>query len=491
MWMTQGNLHVKVTRATEKEIEWLRSKESGLTFRNKKTIYTTGEAELHRFFDLLDSTFPAGFLPIVVRNAAEDGINLQVIDSRTAPGVSIAQPAAEAASRLSGGAQWSLRDYQEAAVEAALQHQRGIIQIATGGGKTNVAVALMERLPSVRWLILVHRASLMAQAAERYEMLTGKQSGRIGEGKWHEEQHLTCATFQSLAAALKNGKHKRFFEQMQAVIVDEAHTLPAESYYRVVSSLPNAHWRIGISATPLDREDQRSVYAVASLGPVIFSHKADALIQAGHLARPIIRMLQVTQNFNELDPRSGAITRWNWKKVYDQGIIRSKLRNRALLAAVQKADKPCLVFVKEISHGKAFAKALDARGVKVDFVWGSASLATRQAAVKRLVRGDIEVLVSSVIFQEGVDIPELRSVVVASGGKSVIAALQRLGRGMRLANGKSTFEVWDVADMGNVWLERHAKARRAAYQREKYAVQVVSIAPSLPPAQSSLRLAQK
>jgi superfamily II DNA or RNA helicase len=479
MWLTQGNLNVKVTRATEDEIEWLRSKESGLTFTDRKPLFTTGKVALKYFFDLTESVFPAGFLPGVVKRAAEAKIQVQVIDSRTPPAQAVIPlPVSEAAQRLRGE-HYELRDYQQAAVDAALKETRGIIQIATGGGKTNVAVAIVQCFPHVRWLFLVHRASLMAQAADRYDALTRKTAGRIGEGKWDEEAHFTCATFQSLAAALKKGKHKGLFNGVQGLIVDEAHTLPAESYNRVANALVNAYWRLGISATPLDREDQRSIYAVGTLGPVIFKHSADALITSGHLARPIIRLVHVEQEFDERD-KYGLICRWNWKKVYDEGVIKSKVRNRALLSAVQKAEKPCLVFVKEIAHGKGFTKALLARGFKAEFVWGSANLHTRQAAVRRLVRGDTEVLVSSVIFQEGVDIPELRSVVVASGGKSVIAALQRIGRGMRLSAGKDTFEVYDVADSGNPWLERHAKLRKRAYQREKFAVTEITLTPSMP-----------
>lgn len=231
----------------------------------------------------------------------------------------------------------------------------------------------------------------------------------------------------------------------------------------------NAYYRVGISGTPLDREDQRSVFAVAALGPQIYEVRAQTLIDEGRLARPIIHMVPVHQDFMEKD-KFGLIKRWPWKKVYDEGIVRSLVRNRTLLAAVSKAELPCMVFVKEIIHGKAFTKALQKRGVKADFVWGTSSLQQRQDAVRRLVRGDVEVLVSSVVFQEGVDIPELRSVVIASGGKSVIAALQRIGRGMRRADGKTTFEVWDVEDEGNPWLKRHAQARKRAYTREGYAV---------------------
>jgi superfamily II DNA or RNA helicase len=471
MWLTKGNLNVKVTRASDEEVEWLRSKDSGLTFSDKRGLFAKGEVDRVRFYDLLESTFPAGFLPGVMESARACGIQAQVIDGRGPGPVAIPSPLTADGS--------TARGYQLDAETVAVRLERGIIQIATGGGKTNVAVAIAQRFPTVRWLFLAHRATLMEQAAERYEALTGNKAGRIGEGAWNEEAHFTCATFQSLSSALKKGKHLASFKAWTGLIVDEAHTLPAASYYEVSMALPNARLRLGISATPLDREDKRGVFAVASLGPVIYEHRADSLIKAGYLAKPLIKMVKVKQEFRQVD-QHGLIRRWKWNKVYDEGVVRSLQRNRALLAAVARAEKPCLVFVKEILHGKAFDRALKARSLRSDFIWGDASLQARKDAVRRLLRGDTEVLVSSVIFQEGVDIPELRSVVVASGGKSVIAALQRIGRGMRRSDGKDTFEVWDVADEGEAWLERHAKARRLAYQREKFQVSVVSLVPSAP-----------
>ena len=472
MWLSLGNINVKVSRATDAEVEWLRSKQSGLVFGNKKTLFATGAVEQIRFFDLMDSTFPAGFLPSILKRAAESNISVQVIDART----TTCHP-------MPADLGW-LRDYQLEAVEAAIAKTRGIIKVPTGGGKTEIAIGLVKRVPA-EWLFLVHRKTLMEQAAQRYELrCPGEEAGRIGSGCWKPRERFTVATFQTLAAAARNKAHgprarlAAFLGRFTGVIVDECHVLPADSFRAVTLGLVNAYWRIGISGTPLDREDQRSVYAVAALGPQIYEIPSAKLIAEGRLSMPIIRMVHVAQNFNEKD-KHGLIKRWDWRKVYEEGVVRSKERNRALLSAVAQAEKPCLVFVKDLDHGHAFNNALLKRGVKSDFVWGKASLHTRQAVVRRLERGDLEVLVCSVIFQEGVDIPELRSVIIASAGKSVIATLQRIERGMRRADGKTTFEVWDVADEGNPWLRRHAKARRHAYQREGYAVSVVQVTPSV------------
>lgn len=479
MWFTKGNVNVKVSRASDAEVEWLRSRESGLAIHDRSTLHATGKVGLKRFYDLLDHTFPAGFLPTVADRARAAGFEVEVIDGRepAEKPVPVDLKWLEAVKRLDGT--FLTVEHQMQAVNAALEKERGIISVPTGGGKTEIAIGVVKSVPT-SWLFLVHRQTLMEQAAQRYELRTGKKAGRIGAGQMNVEM-FTVATFQSLAAMLRDPKKearaKRHLAFFKGLIVDECHVLPAESFQNVALEMPNARYRIGISGTPLDREDQRSVYAVGILGPVIFKVASQQLIDQGLLAKPLIRMISLEQEFDERD-KHGLLSKWGWDKVYFEGIVRSQVRNKALLAAVRRAEKPCLVFVKEIDHGKAFARAVAKRDIKSDFVWGTTSLKTRQAAARRLVRGDIDVLVCSVIFQEGVDIPELRSVVVAAGGKSVIAALQRIGRGMRRADGKDTFEVWDVADGGNAWLTRHARKRQLAYQREGYSVSVVHLTQS-------------
>lgn len=253
-------------------------------------------------------------------------------------------------------------------------------------------------------------------------------------------------------------------------IVHNCHTLPAQSFLQVAMLTRSAYYRVGVSGTPLDRDDNRSIYAVATLGPVIYRIKADTLIEAGVLARPSIRMVHCTQ-------RSDKPT---WQGVYGESIVRSPARNNVLIECAKVAKKPCLLFVKEISHGKHLEKMLLKAGIRCAFTWGNHSTNYRMSRVRDLVRGAIDVLVCSVVFQEGLDVPELESVIVGSGGKSVIATLQRIGRGMRVAKDKTTFEVWDLMDMGCCrnnklgqhtgckWLEKHSQRRVRAYLTEGY-----------------------
>lgn len=467
MWFRVGNVHTEVAQATEEDVAWLRSKESGLAYTNKKAFFDSSAEDKTRFFDVLDNRFPAGFTGLVLEKARAAGREVQVLDVRTAPHPTIENPGA-----------W-LHDDQRAAAKLAVNMTRGIIQMATGGGKTEVAIGIAELVPEGRWLFLVHRGSLLKQTAERYKLRTGKTAAQIGGGKKQLGKHFTVATFQTLAAMVRNEPKKaaRVLGHFTGVIVDECHVLPAASFWAVAMGLSNCYWRIGISATPLDRTDQRSVYAIAALGSVIYRKTAAALIEEGRLAKPNIFMVKVVHDELLVHGSDGILKRPSWDVLYQRQVVRSLIRNRVVCAAAVKAQKPGLLFVKDIDHGKALAKALAKRGLKTDFVWGKASLEQRAQRVKELTRGDTDILVCSVIFQEGLDIPSLRSVLVAAGGQSIIATLQRLGRGTRTSEGKTTFEVWDVWDSGEAILTRHSRARKRAYLREKYSVRMVQMVP--------------
>jgi len=245
------------------------------------------------------------------------------------------------------------------------------------------------------------------------------------------------------------------------LVVHNCHTLPADTFYSVSMALANARYRIGLSGTPLDRDDRRSLMAIGALGPVVHRIPTQTLVDAGVLARPNVQMVVVEQD----------VSRPTYRGVYGEAIVRSRKRNRRIVDVAVAAAKPSIVYVREIAHGKALTAALERAGLRVALVWGSTAERQRAGSKQLLARGDIDVVVASVVWQEGIDIPSLASIVVACGGKSTIAALQRAGRGMRPGpDGSTTFELWDIDDRGNGILERHSSARRRAYEREGFDV---------------------
>jgi superfamily II DNA or RNA helicase len=467
MWIEVGNRLSKLLRATDEESDWIREY---LSFPDVDARFKPNSDGKIHMFNVLGETFPTGFLPGIRRAAKDAKMEMEVVDRRAAP--CAIDPAADLA--------W-LRDYQMAAVDRALARKRGILWMTTGAGKTEIAVGLARALPC-EWLFLVHRTSLGDQAAERFRMRNAEhgvylgEPGLIGEGQWAEGERFTCATFQTIAKALANGERRAvdLLARVGGLVVDECHVLPASSFYDVTSAC-NAYYRIGLSGTPLDRTDRKSIYAIAALGPVIHRVDAETLVKAGVLAKARVRLVTCEQT-------ARAAT---WQGVYNECIVRSKVRNQLILKIAKRAAQPMLVFVKQVEHGQKLANMLTCNGIRADFVWGTHSTDFRKSRVASLVAGRLDALVCSVIFQEGIDVPQLRAVINASGSKSTIATLQRLGRGMRMdrapdgsvREGGDVFEMWDVMDVGNDWLSDHSKKRRNAYVAEGHET---TVEPTLP-----------
>jgi superfamily II DNA or RNA helicase len=346
-------------------------------------------------------------------------------------------------------------------------------------------VGLVKRLPG-RWLFLVHRDNLVSQQARRYKKYTGlmaNEMSRTPPKDWRLVCGLNLMTLQSLAAGLRADRAgvKAALGQLDGLVVDECHVAPADVYYNAIQQC-SAEYRFGFSGTPLDRGDNRSLMAIACLGKVVYSIKPQVLIDAGYLAAPQITMVPVKQTVSAEAKAEG------FHGVYDELICESEERNAAIVEIVRTAPKPCMVFVRIVDHGRQLTHAMRAEGINTEFIWGEKSKRAREDAVERLERGDSEVLVASVVFQEGVDIPGLASVVVASGGKSIIAALQRVGRGMRTNNGKkATFDVYDVLDLGSPMMEKHSRRRMNTYVREAYTTVIRSADGSIAAYQPKLK----
>lgn len=465
------NTMARVTHASLDEREWLREY---LSFPDPKARFRqSGNGRVQMYNIVLDE-FPGGLLALVKHAAPKHGYTVEVFDKTT-----FVPPDPEA------DLAW-LRPDQLEAVTKALNRRRGILHLPTSWGKGEAAVALARAVPQ-EWLFLVHRSTLADDIASRFMARNAAHGvdlgevGRIYTGCWSEGSRLTCATFQSLAAALKKGdsRARTLLQRCQGLIVDEAHVLPADSYYSVAMMATKAAYRIGLSGTPLARGDRRSVLAIASLGPVIYRMGSQEVIARGDAAKPHIRMVEVDHSTSTTGSAAALAHGATYQGVYGNLVVRGKKRNATLIQIAKLAEKPGLLFVKEVRHGKLLEKALLNAGIRAGFVWGNHSPDYRKTMIDRLVRGDLDILVCSIIFQEGIDIPCLRSTINGVGGASVIAALQRLGRGMRVERDqtgaviKFTFEMWDILDRGQEWLENHSKIRRRAYMKEGHTVEVL------------------
>lgn len=443
---------------TAQEQRWLEGALSHEVYNHAR-----GETEVVCLYSRKTQTFPRGLCRTLAKRAARDGVGFELdaaarlLEKRLR---ALLEPEPDLA--------W-LRSYQKDAAQAWAAKGGGIVKSPTGSGKSELIVAAHRMLPTVRWLFAVHRSSLVGQAADRFKLRTGVKPGLLKSGTiTNPNAPIVFTTFQTLDRLLKQRGGREVLQSFTGLIVDECHATASPSYAGVTAACTNAWWRLGISATPLDRAPHENMITVGALGPIVATVNTQQLIEAGVLSRPTIHFASYTH------PHMQGV---DWREVYNAGIVHSRGRNMTVVDLVQRARKPSLCFFKQLEHARHLSALMRERGITHDIVDGSDMPEVRERKIKRLMRGEVEVLLSSVVLQDGVDIPDLASVVNAAAGLSVVALLQKTGRGMRAGTDgtKLEFELWDVLDNGQKWLSQHARGRIATLKEQGHDVHISGV----------------
>lgn len=168
-----------------------------------------------------------------------------------------------------------------------------------------------------------------------------------------------------------------------------------------------------------------------------------------------------------------AMLRMKWATRYARHVVRNKERNRALLSLVERAAKPALLFVKELEHVYEMERLIAGARLNVRSVTGAMGVRQREGLIDDIRRGRVDVVVCTKVWSTGIDIPELASVIVGGAGKAAIDVVQTIGRGMRIADGKNTFEVWDLHDTVYTALHKQGQGRVRVYRGEGHQVNLL------------------
>jgi superfamily II DNA or RNA helicase len=370
-----------------------------------------------------------------------------------------------------------LRPYQIAALDAALSSTfegmpwpRGVLKIATGGGKTELAVAMYQtiQMPTV---FVVHRKHLVKQAIDRFKKY-GIHAGQIGDSVFDPDpQGITVATIQTLHNVLKQGDMSKInqFIKARQIFFDEAHLCGAKldkgnQFILLSRQFRHAMLRWGLTATPFMRDEYSNQLLMGCTGDIIFEINNDTLIKAGHLTKPKVTIIK-------MPPVTGPKA---WPECYESAIIMNSNRNNRIISELKKVPTPAIVMVNRISHATALANLAKQQGLFLPVVQGSTSTEVRTQTISNLQSGKTKHIIATTVFDEGMDLPELRSIILAGGGKSRKTMLQRIGRGLRIAKGKHAFALIDFKDTSGYILKHHSKLRREVWVEEGFDIEEVT-----------------
>lgn len=359
-----------------------------------------------------------------------------------------------------------LYDYQEAAKEAMLKAYYGILQSPAGSGKTQVGIALAAALGR-KTLWMTHTRDLLSQSKNRAEQyMSPSLTGTITEGRVQIGKAITFATVQTMCN-LDLGRYRDIWD---CIIVDECHRVAGTptsvtQFSKVLNSLAARH-KYGLSAT-VHRADGMIAATYALLGQIAYqvpdAAVAEKVMTVSVLPRPTHQGLN--REFLDTD---GTII---YAKLVN--FLADRYDRNELIAAdlVENRNHYNLILSDRLSHLEYLMKHLphDLRdqAVMVDGKMTSKKAkAMREQAIEDMRQGRKRYLFATYsLAKEGLDIPRLDRLYLATPQKDYAVITQSIGRIARTFEGKAEPVVYDYVDEGIQYLVRSYKKRCATYRK--------------------------
>lgn len=328
------------------------------------------------------------------------------------------------------------RYYQNDCVEEMLpQKTGGLILNATGSGKTKIVGIYLRRLVGTA-VFVVDELTLLKQARKALGKILEENVGIVGMSKF-KPRRVTVATIQTLDKHRKNPKFLSWSQNLDVMFLDEVHLALGSRYLRTIQSM-KPRVVFGLTATLAIEKKEILWRAQALCGKVIYEYKLERGQQDKVLARVCVLSIQ---------HRDGETRKRKWHSSLSRLVIRAIKRN-TLVAELAKElhsrGKHILVFVERLEHLDTLHEML--RDIRHRRAFGKKSASHRKQTIKDLQSGKIRLILANKVFLKGVDIPRIDAIIDAAAGKDKNNALQKLGRGTRIYEGKKGLLYFDISD---------------------------------------------
>jgi superfamily II DNA or RNA helicase len=377
-----------------------------------------------------------------------------------------------------------LRPYQAAAVASwEFAGKRGIFALPTGSGKTRAAIAAIARTCS-RTLCLVPTRALMEQWVKTLRDTSPGPIGEYGDGN-RVEHPITVATF---ASALRNVEI--LGNRFGLLVIDEAHHFGAGAGDEVLE-MCTAGMRLGLSATPPEDEIRRSRLEML-IGPEVYRASVEELagryLSSFQLITIAIGLTPserraydaeiavfrpVCRSFFEAAPGaswtdfllsagrsdSGRRALAAWRR--SRAVVRYNAEKRRIVSDLLLRHRDSLVLIFAADNDTAYSVA---REHLVQPITCEIGKKERSRALRRFSLGELRILVSARVLNEGIDVPAADVAIIIGGSQGSREYVQRVGRVLRPSEGKKAV-VYDLVTRGTFEVRRADEHRRALASR--------------------------
>lgn len=369
------------------------------------------------------------------------------------------------------------RDYQLDAFVYAVRNRRALLLSPTASGKSFI-IYLLTRYYNARTLIIVPTTSLVSQLASDfadYGFESDRYVHRIFSGQDKQtDKPIVISTWQSIYKL-----DKKYFEQFDVVIGDEAHLFKASSLTSIISKLHRCRYKFGFTGT-LDGTQTHRLVLEGLFGAVKKVISTSELIEQKYLADFSIKAIVLKYP----DEIKKMLKDASYQDEIDY-IVRNDARNRFIknLALSLDNGNTLLLFQYVEKHGKILYDMIknDAGDRKIFFVSGEVDGEEREQIRKIVETEQNAIIVASYgTFSTGVNIRNLHNVIFSSPSKSRIRNLQSIGRGLRKSETKTSSTLYDIAD-DLTWKSKknhtllHFIERINIYNEEKFEYKIYTV----------------
>ena len=375
------------------------------------------------------------------------------------------QTAFQVPEKIDYGCKVPLYDYQEKAVEEVYWKQYGILQSAAGSGKTQMAIELIAR-HGKRALFLTHTLDLLKQSKDRARQYMGEALlGTITEGKVNIGAGITFATVQTMC----NLDLAQYKDVWDVIIVDECHRVAGtptavSQFSKVLNSLAARH-KYGLSAT-VHRSDGLIKATFALLGDVVYTVPteavADKIMKVGIC--PVPTGIGISRACLNTD---GTL---NYAKLIGYLTESDERNHRIVECIVANLENPSLILSDRLGHLETLMSMLPA-DMRKDAVMVSGKMTTKKGKAEReQAIADMRTGAKKYLFatyslaKEGLDVPRLERLYMATPQKDYAVITQAIGRIARTSKGKADPVVYDFVD-DIQYLVKAYKKRCATYRK--------------------------
>jgi superfamily II DNA or RNA helicase/HKD family nuclease len=331
---------------------------------------------------------------------------------------------------------------EELAAERSRGHTRNLIVAATGTGKTWVSAFDYKRLREQghdRLLFVAHRDEILRQSQLVFQLVTKDASfgQRYIGGERPDSFDHVFASIQSLHRVIDDIDPYTW----DVVIVDEFHHAEAATYRRLLERL-RPTYLVGLTATP-ERADGESILHW-------FDDRIACEVRLWQaLEQGLLSPFHYFGSHDGTDLRGLTFSRGQYAiSELEATYLSNRERAARILQAVERqvGSPPtmrALGFCVSVAHARFMADRFNAAGLKSKALDAGSPSNERISAVTQLRRGDIQAIFTVDLFNEGVDIPEVDTILLLRPTESATIFLQQLGRGLRRTEGKAVLTVLD------------------------------------------------